>query len=163
MATAAKYSYRDLYTVAKLQRRLMRIVLWSFVSCVGVVGPAAALVFLVDGTPTILQTILMWSLIASITIAYVCCVFLAIVWFSTYVGLLKALRPGAVVGVISIVAAFIPLVSIGNLLLVILKASRTLRQAGFKVGVLGVDKQTLQRIREMRDSQPRDVSMQVSA
>jgi hypothetical protein len=144
-------TYRDLHAIAKYHRRLCRVVLFSVIACAGVIVSAVLWPILPGNVDSPFTKIAFWPLVVLTAVSYLTCIPLVVAWFWTYVSLLKGLRPTFLVWIIAIVTAFIPILSLINLVLVLRKSANIQRNSGYTVGRYGVDRKTLRHLWEVRD------------
>jgi len=88
--------------------------------------------------------------IAFLTIG-LCFIVLAVLWISTLIYLLIALRTPVLLIILVVIGAFLPVISLLVLLIVSSRATSALKSAGYKVGLIGVSRATLAQLKALSE------------
>ena len=148
MANAALYSWAELYSIAKNQRRLLLIMLCLLLSYVlmTVVFTNAESLRRYARTVVGTQDDVIYL---AFLFAVACWIILAIFWNIVLVFLLASMRTPIVWRIVTILVAFAaPFVSLLVLIMVNSSATKILNSAGLNVGLLGVSRNTIRRLHE---------------
>lgn len=166
MAQQAGYTTIDYYKIALGQRRLIRVVLGSFVLVSAIIAayyfsysttvqPVSPEMeseseFWRGETTYILHEPLVpwWLQIALAAFTVVSCSIVAILWFSRFLMLLFALRMHAIATIITLIGSFVPLVSMLVLAVILGRSWRVLARAGYRVGALGASRRVLDDLKQ---------------
>jgi hypothetical protein len=148
----------DLYRVAVNQRRLLWTILFALLGYAALFAVDAAFStteyvpvppelrdrFEGDVMEVSVLTDTGWILILCLGLVFLG---LAIAWVVVVISLLSALRVNIFLKILAILGSFVPLLSLLILLLISSRATRVLKGAGYKVSLLGVNAETLARMR----------------
>jgi len=146
------YSAADHYKIAKNQRRLLFVILCSIVLYIALFVLASmnstssedgTTIRVNDGNGMVLG-------IAFLTIG-LCFIVLAVLWISTLIYLLIALRTPVLLIILVVIGAFLPVISLLVLLIVSSRATSALKSAGYKVGLIGVSRATLAQLKALSE------------
>lgn len=164
MAQQSGYTTIDYYKIALGQRRLIRVVLGSFLLVSAIIAayyfsystsvqpitPEMRASYDGEETTYILHEPLTpaWLQITLAAFTVVSCSIAAILWFSRFLMLLFALRTHAITKIMALIGSFVPLVSLLVLAVVLGRARGVLKRAGYRVGALGASRRVLDELKQ---------------
>lgn len=137
---ARVYTAVDLYKIARNQRWLLLLILTNILAYISILVISAAAPR--DATDN--QAALFGLLI----IAIVCLVLIvAVVWIVVLILMLVSLKTSGVTLALFVIGSFLPVISLIVLLIASSIATRALKNAGHKVGLIGVSRATLKQLK----------------